>query len=139
MTRSLSALALCALLAACSTAPFRTDDDPLVQAHLERLLNEERIAYKRTYDGQYMALNAEQQSRLRQLGKSARRLDAERRSLVLDDSCAASKLRSLLRSADALYAVDREMDGTYLQMRDSDFRELDIAAQYETFRRECAE
>lgn len=139
MNRTLFALLLAAALTACggTSQPFRTEGDPLVQAHLERLLNAERIAYKRTYNGEYLALNASQQGRLQELGEEARRLDADRRSLLLGDRCAAAKLKSLLRENDALYGLDREIDGTYLRMRESDFRTLDIDSRYETFLRQC--
>jgi len=138
-SNSVAALVLLAMLSACANtgAPFRMQGDPLVEAHLKRLLNAEGIAYRRTYDGDYVALNAALQPRLRALGRKAQQLDAVRERLLLDDPCVASNLQQLLRGADALYGLERTAEGTYLLMREADYRALDIAAQYETFRRDC--
>tara|TARA_R110000823_G_scaffold132777_5_gene261242 strand:+ start:44484 stop:44957 length:474 start_codon:yes stop_codon:yes gene_type:complete len=135
------ALALSVLLSACAgrVAPYSPGNDLLVQASLERALNAERIAYKRNYQGEYLALDESKQSRLVQLGTQAKKLQTMRETLPLSSACANSKMRAYLRSSGAIYVVSDSPDGSVLQMTAADFARLNVAERYRDFERDCSE
>lgn len=139
LKRVAMAVVMAALVTACANTgrPYLPSSDPLVLEVFEHSLNEERIAYTRDYQGRYQALDAADQGRLLALGERARRLDPGRERLRLTVGCASRKLRDYLRGAEALFALDRTEEGTYLVMLESDFRELDVAGRYAAFQEEC--
>ncbi|MAT93152.1 MAG: hypothetical protein CME59_11185 [Halioglobus sp.] len=111
--------------------------DPLVQAHFERLLNEQEIAYQRDYQGNYRAIKKNQQDNLERIGARAQSLEPGRESLRVSPGCAADRLKAYLLENDALYVVSREQEGAFVQMTESDFAQLAVAARYQGFQEDC--
>lgn len=127
------------LLVACAgrVTPYSPGPDPLVQAYLERALVAERIAYKRGYTGEYLAMNPSKQSRLQALGEEARSVPMVRERIAPVGSCATDRLRAYLKSADALFVITALSEGSELQISDANYRALDVAARYQQFVSEC--
>ncbi|MCB1844035.1 MAG: hypothetical protein KDI09_13820 [Halioglobus sp.] len=127
------------LLVACAgrATPYSPGPDPLVQAYLERALVAERIAYKRGYTGEYLAMNPSKQSRLEALGEEARAVPMVRERIAPVDTCATDRLRAYLKSADALFVITALPEGGELQMSEASYRALDVAARYQGFVSEC--
>jgi len=134
-------LGLSVLLSACAgrVMPYSPGADLLVQAALERALISERIAYKRNLEGEYLALNAADQSRLVALGEEAQKLEAGRETLSLSSDCATDRVRAYLRRSGAIFAVDDSPGGSVLLMTAGDFAALEVAERYREFVSACDE
>lgn len=127
------------LLVACAgrATPYSPGPDPLVQAYLERALVAERIAYKRGYTGDYLAMNPSKQARLEALGEEARAVPMVRERIAPVESCATGKLRAYLKSTDALFVITALPEASELQMSEANYRALGVAARYQGFVGEC--
>jgi hypothetical protein len=140
LSGSLIAL-LPALLAAClgGSAAYRPSDDPLVLAYFERSLNESQIAYRRDYEGMYLAADRSQQEELEKLGEAALELDPGRKGLQVMAGCAANRLRDYLDGEAALYVVSRQSESAFVQMLETDFTRLEVGERYEQFQADCSD
>ena len=145
--RSLPSLSLLLVLAltACGGIEFLDKGegyspgrDPLVEAHFERLLVADGIAYQRDFEGMYRAIKRYQQNDLERAGERARQLDPARESLKVNPGCAADRLRNYLDESGALYVVTRDSGDGWVQMTESDFTRLSVAEHFEQYRQDCA-
>ncbi|MCR9106807.1 MAG: hypothetical protein NXI15_16050 [Gammaproteobacteria bacterium] len=116
----------------------KPSEDPLVLAYFERALNDEGIAYKRNYEGKYMALHPNQNDDLIDVSKRFDGFSVEQSTLKVTKGCAAQRMQAYLRSKNIIYTVVLQQQDAYLHMSLDDFNKYDIAGQWDAFTRGCA-